>query len=51
MVREDFTSRKKPDDALEYLIEEKDRIERSIDKLSVRLAQIERKIEDMRYQK
>ena len=51
MVRAEFTSRKKPEDALEYLVEEKDRIEKSIDKLTVRLAQIERKIEDMRYRK
>ncbi|MCU0822693.1 MAG: hypothetical protein MUC95_09525 [Spirochaetes bacterium] len=51
MVRAEFTSRKKPDDALEYLIGEKNRIEKSIDKLTVMLARIERKIEDMRYQK
>ncbi len=51
MVRAEFTARKKPEDALDYLIGEKDRIERSIDKLTVRLALIERKIEDMKYRK
>ena len=51
MVRAEFTSRKKPEDALEYLTAEKDRIEKSIDRLAVRLAQIERKIENMRYER
>lgn len=47
-IRAEFLSRKKPDDALEFLVNEKDRIERSIDNLTVKLAQIERKIEDIK---
>ncbi len=50
MVKAEFTTPKKPGDALEYLIEEKDRIERTIDNLAVKLAKIERRIEDMKHE-
>jgi len=47
MVKAQFTARVKPDGLLENLILEKEKIERSLDKLTVRLVQIEQKITEV----
>ncbi|HNW30473.1 MAG TPA: hypothetical protein PKN50_18505 [Spirochaetota bacterium] len=50
MVRAEFSPRNKSDNALSSLMEERDRIERSIDTLTKKLAKIERKINEMKYE-
>ena len=47
MVRAEFRVKEKPDDKLDYLLSEKERIEKSIERLSVQLARIEKQINEM----
>ncbi|HOO71849.1 MAG TPA: hypothetical protein PK926_08800 [Spirochaetota bacterium] len=47
MVRAEFRPRNIPDDKLGRLIEEKNRLERNLENLTVRLAKIEREIRDL----
>lgn len=50
MVRAEFMARKKPEGTLAILMEERDKIERSIDTLTRKLAKIERRINDLKYE-
>jgi len=47
MVKAEYITRKKPEDKLEFLIAEKDRLEQSIARMAVKLAELERRIEDI----
>ncbi len=49
MVKAEFAPRAKSDNSLGILMEERDRIERSIDTLTKKLAKIERRINEMKY--
>lgn len=52
MVWAEFSpSRKRPDDMLDVLVAEKNRIEKTLDTLSAKLAKIERKIQEIRFNK
>ncbi|MBN1759374.1 MAG: hypothetical protein JW863_13690 [Chitinispirillaceae bacterium] len=44
MVRAEFKAKEKPDNKVDYLLHERDRIEKTIEKLTVKLAQIEQQI-------
>ncbi len=46
MVKEQFTSRELPDSRLEWLKLERERLERSLEKLTVKLAKVEQQIND-----
>jgi len=48
MVKSRFSPRKDPGDDMDRLMSEKQRIEKTLDSLTVRLAKIERKIQDLR---
>ena len=50
MVKTEIRSQSKPGDAMSTLMEERDRIERSIDNLTKKLAKIERRINEMRHE-
>lgn len=50
MVRAEFATRAKSGDSLAVLFEERDKIERSIDTLTRKLARIERRINDLKYE-
>ena len=47
MVKAEFTAKKLPADKLEQLVAEKERLERSLEHLTVRLARIERQIREL----
>jgi hypothetical protein len=49
MVKAEYASRNKSDETLTVLLEERDRVERSIDNLSKKLAKIERKINELKH--
>jgi hypothetical protein len=49
MVKAEFTSRNKSDETLAVLLEERDRVGRSIDNLTKKLAKIERRIDELKY--
>ena len=44
MVQAEFKAKEKPDNKVDYLLHERDRIEKTIEKLTVKLAQIEQQI-------
>jgi hypothetical protein len=50
MVKAEIRSQSKPGDAMGILVEERDRIERSIDNLSKKLTKIERRINELKYE-
>jgi hypothetical protein len=50
MVKAEYASRDRADDSMQFLLEERDRIGKSIDTLSRKLAKIERRIEEMKYE-
>jgi hypothetical protein len=50
MVKAELSRKNSPDNAMTQLMEERDRIERSIDNLTKKLAKIERRINDMKYE-
>jgi hypothetical protein len=50
MVRAEFAARNKPDGSMTQLLEERDKIERSIDTLTKKLVKIERRINDLKYE-
>ncbi len=50
MVMAEYTARKKPMDTLEFLVDEKDRLEKSIARMAIKLAELERRIEDIQFQ-
>jgi hypothetical protein len=47
MVRAEFRVKGKPDDTLDYLLSEKERIEKSIERLNLQLARIEKQINEI----
>ncbi len=47
MVKEQFTSRELPDSRLEWLKQERERLEKSIERISIKLANVEQQINDM----
>jgi hypothetical protein len=49
MVKTEFIRKNGPDERLDMLVQERDRIERSIENLTRKLAQIERKINEMKH--
>jgi hypothetical protein len=49
MVKAEYASRNKSDGTLTVLLEERDRVERSIDNLTKKLAKIERKINELKH--
>jgi len=48
MVKAKFTARKQPDDKMEYLLTERDRLEKSLETITVKLAKIEIEIDDLK---
>jgi hypothetical protein len=49
MVKAEYTSRNKSDETIAVLLEERDRVERSIDNLTKKLAKIERRIDELKH--
>jgi len=49
MVKAEINSYKKSGDAMNVLMEERDKIERSIDTLTKKLAKIERRIQELQF--
>jgi hypothetical protein len=49
MVKAEIKSQSRPGDAMNVLMEERDRIERSIDSLTKKLAKVERRINELKY--
>lgn len=50
MVKTEIQAQKRPGDAMNVLMEERDKIERSIDNLTKKLAKIERRIQELKYE-
>jgi hypothetical protein len=50
MVKAEYATRNRPDDSMQVLLEERDRIGKSIDTLTRKLAKIERRIDEMKYE-
>ncbi len=50
MVKVEFSEKKRPDSNMEFLLTEKEKLERTLDRLTARLAEIERKIQDLRFE-
>lgn len=51
MVKAEFTSRQQPDDVLTFLLMERDRLERSLEHVSLKLAKIDQRIEELKSKK
>jgi hypothetical protein len=49
MVKAEYASRNKSDETLAVLLEERDRVERSIDSLTKKLAKLERRIGELKH--
>ena len=47
MVRAEFVSRKEPSDEIETLISERDRLEHALENITLKLANVERRLEEM----
>jgi len=50
MVKAEIQSQKRPGDAINVLLEERDKIERSIDTLTKKLAKVERRLQELKFE-
>ena len=50
MVKAKFAVKSRPDDKVEYLVKEKERLEKSLEAITVKLAKVERELEALKYE-